>query len=210
MVKSRNAVAVFDKVAELYQSKFMDVSLYGKTLDAFCDLIGEKASVLELACGPGNITKYLLDRHSKLQVLATDLAPNMVKLAKANNPTARFQLLDCRDLAVINMKFDAIMCGFCLPYLSKDETIKLIADAALVLNDNGLLYLSTMEDEYEKSGFKTGSTGDAVFQHFYTLDLLESILVRSHFELVYTERLVSTTENTTVTDLVIIAKLKSR
>ena len=208
MDKNSNAVAVFDKLAVLYQSKFMDVSLYGKTLNLFCEFVGTKGtSILELACGPGNITKYLLDQNPEYKILGTDLAPKMIELAKENNPTAGFQVMDCRDLSVVDQKFDAIICGFCLPYLSKEETVKMIADAALVLNEKGLLYLSTMEDDYEKSGFKTGSSGDSVFQHFYTLDFLEAVLIKNRFEVVHFERIVSATENETVTDLVVIAKM---
>ncbi|GEP51735.1 SAM-dependent methyltransferase [Flavobacterium noncentrifugens] len=209
MDKNKNAVAVFDKLATLYQSRFMDVSLYAETLDFFCDLAGKDASILELACGPGNITKYLLDRNPQLKILGTDLAPNMLALAKNNNPKGVFEVLDCRDIVLLEQQFDAIMCGFCLPYLSKIETTKLIADATQILNQNGLLYLSTMEDDYEKSGFKKGSTGDAVFQHFYTLDFLVSILEINHFEIIKAKRFFSTSENATATDLVVIAKLRS-
>lgn len=208
MDKNKNAVAVFNKWATLYQSKFMDVSLYAETLDFFCDLEGKEASILELACGPGNITKYLLDRNPQLKILGTDLAPNMLALAQNNNPNAVFEILDCRDIALLEQQFDAIMCGFCLPYLSKEETKKLIADVEKILNKNGLLYLSTMEDDYEKSGFKKGSTGDEIFQHFYTLDFLVSILENHHFEVIRTKRIVSINENATATDIVVIAKLR--
>jgi 23S rRNA G2069 N7-methylase RlmK/C1962 C5-methylase RlmI len=46
------------------------------------------------------------------------------------------------------------MCGFCLPYLSKEEAVKLIRDAAAILNPDGVFYISTMEDDYSKSDFK--------------------------------------------------------
>ena len=36
MDKTRNAVSIFDKLAILYQDKFMNVDLYGDTFDFFC------------------------------------------------------------------------------------------------------------------------------------------------------------------------------
>ena len=56
----------------------MDVSLYKGALKTFCNLIKkENAKVLDLACGPGNVTKYLLTEKPNLIVLGIDLATNM-------------------------------------------------------------------------------------------------------------------------------------
>ena len=59
MDKSQNAVNIFNKLAKHYQDKFMDTSMYHETFDIFCSLIKKQnAGILELACGPGNITQY--------------------------------------------------------------------------------------------------------------------------------------------------------
>ncbi|MCK6692047.1 MAG: class I SAM-dependent methyltransferase, partial [Thermoanaerobaculia bacterium] len=63
MDKTKTAVDIFDKHARLYQDKYMDTSMYHDTFDAFCDNITrQNAEILELACGPGNITAYLLKK----------------------------------------------------------------------------------------------------------------------------------------------------
>jgi trans-aconitate methyltransferase len=61
----------------------------------------QDADILELACGPGNITQYIISKRSDFKILGTDLAPNMIELAKINNPSAQFQLLDSRDIRTI-------------------------------------------------------------------------------------------------------------
>jgi 16S rRNA A1518/A1519 N6-dimethyltransferase RsmA/KsgA/DIM1 with predicted DNA glycosylase/AP lyase activity len=51
----------WDKVALLYQEKFMNLDIYNGTYDFFCNLFSmTKPRVLEIGCGPGNITKYIL------------------------------------------------------------------------------------------------------------------------------------------------------
>ncbi len=207
MDKSKNAVDIFNKYAKEYQDKFTDVSLYGDTFDLFCNnIVKENADVLELACGPGNITQYLLKKRPDFKILGIDLAPNMIVLAKINNPTAEFQLMDCRDISTIDKKYDAIMCGFCLPYLSKEETIKLISDASTLLNPNGLLYLSTMEDDYSKSGFKKGSKGDDIYMHYYQADYLTQALKENNLKIIDLQRKVYPEQDgTKTTDLIIIA-----
>jgi 2-polyprenyl-3-methyl-5-hydroxy-6-metoxy-1,4-benzoquinol methylase len=208
MDKNKQAIDVFNKLAKVYQDKFMDVSLYHDSFDVFCSHIKkEKASVLELACGPGNITQYLLKKRPDLNILGTDLAPNMIELATINNPQASFQLLDSRAITSLNKTYDAIMCGFCLPYLSKEEAIQLITDAAKVLTNDGVIYISTMEDDYSKSEFKKGSSGDEIFMHFHEGDYLTDVLRANGFKHLDIKRQnYPTTDGSKVTDLIIIAQ----
>ena len=208
MDKSEFAASVFNKYATHYQNKFMDVSAYAAGFDFFCETLSEKnASILELACGPGNVSKYLLTKRPDFKLLGTDLSPNMIELAKLNNPGAEFQLMDARNLSALKKKYNGVVCGFCLPYLSMKETETLIHDAAQILHPNGLLYLSTMEDDYSKSGNRKGSGGDEIFMHYYRSSDLTSILLRYKYELLKLDRVESTmTDGTKVTDLVIIAK----
>jgi ubiquinone/menaquinone biosynthesis C-methylase UbiE len=208
MDKNQIAVATFNKLAKLYQDKFMDVDLYGDTFDFFCDTIAkENAEILEIACGPGNITKYLLNKRPDFKILGTDLSSNMVGLAQINNPNADFKIMDCREIGLLDKKYDAIMCGFCLPYLSKEEVTKLISDASKILKPKGLFYLSTMEDDYDKSAFKKGSTGDEIFMHFYPADYLTDVLQENHFKILTLKRQdYPTQDGTETTDLIIIAE----
>ena len=206
--KSLHAVAIFNKYAKPYQDKFMNVSLYEESLNVFCNLLTKKKSkILDLACGPGNITKYLISQKPDLIVLGIDLAPNMVLLAQSNNPGASFEVMDCRSIANLTEKFDGVSCAFCLPYLSKEETNKLISDINSLLNAGGICYISTMEDDYQKSGYETGSQGDQIFMHYYEGQYLINELEQKNFVIVEIFRKSSIMSNgKEVVDLVIISR----
>ena len=207
MDKNKIAVDIFNKLAVNYQEKFMDVSMYHNSLDFFCNSIQKKhAEILELACGPGNITKYLLEKRDDFKILGTDLAPNMIALAKQNNPKANFELMDCRAINSISRYYDGILCGFGLPYLSKEEAIQFIDDVSNRLNKNGVLYISTMEDENSKSGYKTGSTGDSMYQNFHEVNYLIQSLEKNKLEIIHLERNKYLHNNEETTDLIIIAR----
>ncbi|MGL4598895.1 MAG: class I SAM-dependent methyltransferase [Bacteroidia bacterium] len=210
MDKSTQAAAIFDKLADLYAQKFMDVSLYHDSFNLFCAWVKQTdASVLELACGPGNITNYLLQQRPDFKILGIDLAPKMIALAQENNPSAQFQVMDCRTIDQLSQTFDAVMCGFCLPYLSKEEAIKLIADSALRLNAAGVIYISTMEDAYSKSGWKKGSTGDDIYMHFHEAAYLKDALNENGFVDIETTRIVSTaSDGAEVVDLILMGRKK--
>lgn len=179
----------WNKVASLYQDNFMDLDLYDDTYDLFCKLIKkEGARVFEIGCGPGNVTKYLLTKRPDLHIEGIDVAPNMIELAKKNNPSACFSVMDCRKIDELTDKFDAVMCGFCMPYLSKDDCAKMIKDCAALLNDKGVLYFSAIEDDYSKSGYEINSVGDKMYIYYHEASYLEEYLKENNFELIELKR----------------------
>lgn len=160
----------------------MDLQLYNESYDFFCDeLKKEDAEVLEVGCGPGNITRYLLSKRPDLKILGTDIAPNMIELGRKNNPSARFQIMDARAVGQLTKKFDAIVCGFCLPYLTPADALEFLADCFNLLNDHGLLYLSFVEGDPLRSGYMSASTGDKSYFYYYTSGDIENELLKKGF-----------------------------
>jgi len=208
MNKLKTAKEIFNHYAIDYQNKFMNVDLYQHSFDLFCNNIPkENAEILEIACGPGNITKYLLNIRPDFKILGIDLAPNMIELARINNPEAKFEVMDCREIGLLPNKYDAIMCGFCLPYLSKEESIKLINDATLQLKSDGVIYISTMEDDYNNSGIQTNSYGDQIYMYFHQSDYLTQALQANGFKIIdLTRQDYPTQAETKTTDLLILAR----
>jgi 2-polyprenyl-3-methyl-5-hydroxy-6-metoxy-1,4-benzoquinol methylase len=103
----------WNNIAAIYQDKFMDLQLYNDSYDFICNsLTIYKAKLLEIGCGPGNISKYLLSKKPDFDILGIDIAPNMIQLAKVNNPTATFKVMDSRQIMDLNTKYDGIICGF--------------------------------------------------------------------------------------------------
>jgi len=130
MDRYKETFETWNKVASLYQDKFMDLDLYNDTYDFICNSITrDNATILEIGCGPGNITKYLLSKRPDFDIYGIDIAPNMIELAKKNNPSASFAIMDSRQISNIETKYDGIICGFCLPYLSHSDSKKFIRDS---------------------------------------------------------------------------------
>jgi 2-polyprenyl-3-methyl-5-hydroxy-6-metoxy-1,4-benzoquinol methylase len=174
----------WDKMASLYEDKFMHMDLYDDTYALFCEHVKKQnAKVLEIGCGPGNITQYLLTKRPDFEIDAIDAAANMVELAKKNNPNATFKVMDCRDLNMLTTTYDAIICGFCMPYLSKADCAKLIKDCAALLNNDGILYLSTIEGDYNQSTYETSSNGEhRLFVYYHETTYLQEMLNENSLE----------------------------
>ncbi len=181
----------WDKLASAYQDKFMAMDLYNSTYDLFCHAVEkQKAKIFEVGCGPGNITKYLLSKRPDFKITATDVAPSMIELAQQNNPNADCQIMDCREINAITKKFDGIVCGFCMPYLSKEDCRKLIADCAALLKNGGIFYFSTIEGDYTKSGYENSSDGQhTMYVYLHQADYLKEILQENDFEIIALHRI---------------------
>ena len=183
MDRYKETFETWNKIASLYQDKFMDMDLYNDTYDFVCKSITkDRAKILEIGCGPGNITKYLLSERPDFDIFGIDIAPNMIELAKKNNPNANFVIMDSRQIDEIKTSYDGIVCGFCLPYLSPTDSQKFITDCYKLLNENGLFYLSFVEGDPSKSNFQVSSSGDRSYFYFYNLDDMKTQLVENKFE----------------------------
>lgn len=172
----------WNKIASLYEEKFMKLDLYNESYDLFCKLLNkENAGIFEIGCGPGNIAQYLLSKHPGFDLFGIDVAPNMIELAQKNNPSAKFSVMDCRKIDSIQSTFDGVICGFCLPYLSEEEAVKLVKDAYQLLNADGIIYLSFVDGATDQSGYKTGSGGNRVYFYYHQTGKLEKILTEHGF-----------------------------
>jgi trans-aconitate methyltransferase len=180
------SVQRFDELADEYAQRFMDLESYSDSIDAFCQLIQtDQPRILELGCGPGNVTKELKDRFPKAQITALDLAPKMIEIARKQVPDADFRIMDVRDVSSLAGKFDAVMCSFCLPFLSKEDARKLIADCAGKLLPGGSIYISTMEGNETDAGFETTSfsPGAEIYFNYHAQQDLELALTTSGFKI---------------------------
>lgn len=180
------SVQRFDEFAEEYARHFDNVEGYHEQLLNFCALIKKNdPDILELGCGPGNVTGFLKSYFPESRIVAIDLAPKMIQLARKAFPDVDFRVMDVRDVLRLNQSFDAIMCSFCLPFLSKSDAAKLIDDCATLLNKGGVIYLSTMEGDENRAGFeKTSFSGNAeVYFNYHIQSDLEDAFVKSGFQL---------------------------
>lgn len=212
MERNKQSVNTYNVAAKNYEEKFMTMDLYNDTYNSFCDIITTvNPEILEIAVGPGNVTKYLLGKRPDFNILGIDLAPNMVNIAKKNNPIANFKVMDCREISSLNQTFNAIMCGFCMPYLSKKECEQLISDAFNLLTEKGVLYISTMEGDYTKSGYESTSFSgkDEVFIYYHQEDFLKECLLKYGYEIIeITRKNYPESDGSFLTDMIFIARKK--
>jgi ubiquinone/menaquinone biosynthesis C-methylase UbiE len=202
-------IQTYNASAERYESKFMHIDLYNTSYDYFCALLPNGGTILDVGCGPGNISYYIAKTRPDIAITGIDLAPNMITRAQTNVPTGTFFLHDALDIQSLPQRFDGIIIGFCMPYLNNDDCARLIAQAHQILNPGGIVYISTMEGPDTASGPETTSFSSGLQVHIYyhQQSLLESQLTQHGLQpLKFFKTSYPEPDGTFLTDMIFISQ----
>jgi len=206
--KYRTTIKTFNAVADKYLAYFKDFTVYQPTYDCFLTALNSNhQNLLELACGPGQVSHYLLKHNQSLKIHGIDLAPRMIQLAQQLNPTASYAVMDCRDIKKLKQKYDAIMCAFCLPYLSDADTQQLLCDMVSLLNKGGILYISISQGDAADNGYQYSDTSaGAVYVHYHDIDWIRKQLSYLGMTITAHDRIEHIHHGETITDVFLLAK----
>jgi SAM-dependent methyltransferase len=104
--------------------------------------------VLELGCGAGRVTGYLIELAR--EVHAIDLSPAMVDYCRRRYPGATYAVGDLRDLSAFDDgSLDVVFAGAnVLDVLGDEERRRVLGEVRRVLAPDGLLVMSTHNRAY--------------------------------------------------------------
>jgi ubiquinone/menaquinone biosynthesis C-methylase UbiE len=137
---------VFSRHAEAYQRRIEDIMARGEALGRarVIELAAPRPGmrILDLACGPGNLTRRLAPQVApEGEVVGIDLAPGMIELARAARiPHARFEVMDMERLEFGDLSFDVAVCGHGLQFVP--DLLQALREAQRVLRASGRLAAS--------------------------------------------------------------------
>lgn len=137
----------FNRHVNWYEESITPLAIYNESYDALIERMNPNAKLLDVGCGPANVSAYIKKRLPEISVTGIDLAPEMISKAKKNIPDGNFQVMNIRDVSQLNKLFDVIVLGFCIPYLNDVETIELLKDCRKLIHSDGTVYLSYIETE---------------------------------------------------------------
>jgi SAM-dependent methyltransferase len=148
----------------------------------FLDLLKQegKHRLLEIGAGPGRDSKFFQD--NGLDVVCTDLSPEMVALCRAKGLTAH--VMDFLSLGFPAGSFEAVYALNCLLHVPKKDLASVLETIQRLLKADGLFYMGV----YGKDDFE-GIWEQDVYEpkryfSFYTDDGIQQI-VSKYFEIVY-------------------------
>jgi ubiquinone/menaquinone biosynthesis C-methylase UbiE len=136
------AQTAYDSGAPDY-ARVLDPFLVGP-VERLVELAGARprTELLDIATGTGSAARAAFDRGAS--VVAVDLSPRMVALARELSPGIDFQVADASGLPFESDRFDAVTCGLSLSHFGDVE--RALREALRVLGRRGRFVASTWSE----------------------------------------------------------------
>ncbi len=134
-----------------YQSLFPEIyftSLYGgRIADAVRNFVPRSARILDYACGTGALTGHLL--RSGFSVGACDLSPDSVAYVQKNyaEHPAFYGASTIDDFLAGEVRFDAVVLVELIEHMDATVLTKVMADLRKILAPDGMVIVTTPNDE---------------------------------------------------------------
>lgn len=146
---AKNNKKFWDKFAKLY-APFMkkDKGVYNTVCEYICPYLHKDMSVLELACGSGQLS-FILSKHTK-NWLATDFSEQMIQEAKKRGEykNLSFEVADATSLSFADEEFDSVLIANALHIMPNPDCA--MKEIYRVLKPNGTLCAPTFLWKEEK------------------------------------------------------------
>jgi len=140
-VAAYDAVAV--RYAEFVREIWADDPLDRAAWTAFADYVRGRGPVADLGCGPGHLTAYLTGLG--LDVFGVDLSPAMIELARAAEPSLRFEVGSMAALELPDESLAGILSWYSVIHAPPAELPRYFAEFTRTLAPGGHVLLGCFE-----------------------------------------------------------------
>lgn len=211
----QNNIDAYNESAESFDKKIASLTNYDDAYTVFASYLKPGDDVLDTACGPGNISRFLDKKVSELNFTMMDLSLEMLKISKRYLPNAEIL---CNDICSFSLgnKFDAVINGFGLPYLSPEEACRHFEVVYSHLKNGGIYYLSFMnvneknhpdEKFYTQTEHPSFNSALTITVTYHSQNVIEEQLKEKGFSLLHKWNLdYKEPDGSVTTDVVLILK----
>lgn len=185
MDKSKFAVSTYNRIADKYTQRYFNDLTDAPCIDKFLALLPKGAKVLDIGCGPGTFTKYLVEKGFDAEGI--DLSSEMLRIAKEKVPKAKFTLMDMRELAYSNEDFDGLLAAYSLIHIPSEEIPATLKGFYRILKSGGVLLIIAPKGEPDKIVDEPLKEGEKIFINFFTKNRLTKFFTDAGFKVEYQE-----------------------
>ncbi len=152
-------------------------------LNCYIHLFKNNDKILELGCGEGHLSEYLLK--NGYNILSTDISETALKNYLSRVPQASVKQIDLlKKLPFSDNSFNIIIADLCLHYFSRSNTEKIIAEIRRILTCGGYLFARVNSDKDKNFGAGKGIIQEKGFynfhghyKRFFTREMIETFLM---------------------------------
>lgn len=180
--------STYNKIAEDWDNDHCHDTWWFEGTDKFISFFKPGASILDIGCGAGTKSDYLI-RHG-LKVTGIDFSEKMIKLAVEKVPAGTFWVKDFRNPLGFDHQFEGVFAQAALLHIPKKEIPEVLANIIKLLKPNGYLYVAVKELKVGKKEEEIIKENDYGYEYerffsLFTLDELEKYIVGMRMKIVY-------------------------
>lgn len=182
-----NLKNTYNKIAGDWHKDHIDDTWWVKGTDAFISFLQPGARVLDVGCGGGTKSKYLVEKG--FRVVGIDFSEGMIEIARREVPEAEFAVMDMGDLSRLDREFDGAFVQAALLHIPKKEVHSVLREFLSRLKPNGYLYVAVKEKNADQAEEEVKRENDYGYEYerffsFYTLDELKQYFLDAGLEIV--------------------------
>lgn len=110
------------------------------SIEKFIRLLPSKGRIIDLGCGSGRDAKIFSEKG--FSVTGVDFCQNLIEIAKAQAPLAKFQIADIESVEFPDSYFDGAWAGCTLNHIQKKNLPNVLRKIHGFLKDQGHFYLT--------------------------------------------------------------------
>ncbi len=200
MDKSKLAAKTYDKIAAIYTTQYFEDLSETFYIDKFLSKLPNKAKILDVGCGPGQFTKYVLEKGFLVE--GVDYSKSMVKIAREKVPGGVFQHMDMRKMDYKNSSFDGLLVAYSLIHIPSSELSKTLKEFRRIMKPKSYMLVIVQKGEPDRIVDEPLKRGERMFINFFTRKGLVKLISKSGFKVVYS-KVVDTKDPESLSDRVI-------
>lgn len=135
--------STYNKIAKDWMKDHHGDTWWIKGTDKYLSYFKLKTSILDVGCGAGEKSKYLIKEG--FEVTGIDFSEEMIKLAKEQVPAGKFFVKDIKQPLDFANTFDGVFAHAVLLHIPKNEIINVLKNITAPLKSKGYFYAAVKE-----------------------------------------------------------------
>lgn len=159
--------------------------------DAFIQMLSPGSRVLDVGCGSGVKSKYLIGHGFK--VVGIDISDKLLEIAKREATEGDFRELSMTELDSLKEPFDGVFAQASLLHIPKKEADDVVKKMSERLISGGVLYIAVKEKRDDKPEEAVEKEHDYGFEYerffsYFTMEELERYLAGAGLKVISKQR----------------------
>lgn len=140
-------IKLYSEYSSQFDEKIGSLKNYDESYTDFVTKAERKENLLDLACGPGNVSIFIKKLKPKIEITGVDLSEEMLQIAEDKIGEGNFYKSNILSICIPEKKYDLITCAFGIPYIKNSEIEGFIRELTRFSKKGTTVYISCMAGE---------------------------------------------------------------